>query len=94
MRPRIQEQNQCGLFKFFRSRIQSLEESEIIELDKTLENEIKQIKYDAYKIGWYMRGSFSYNDLMYTITNDDREILNRIIKENIDVVKDTKMPLL
>jgi len=41
-----------------------------------------------------MRGSFSYNDLMYTITNDDREILNRIIKENIDVVKDTKMPLL
>jgi len=41
-----------------------------------------------------MRGSFSYNDLMYTITNDDKEILNRIIKENIDVVKDTKMPLL
>lgn len=41
-----------------------------------------------------MRGSLSYNDLMYTITNDDREILNRIIKENIDVVKDTKMPLL
>lgn len=41
-----------------------------------------------------MRGSLSYNDLMYSITNDDREILNRIIKENIDVVKDTKMPLL
>jgi len=41
-----------------------------------------------------MRGSLSYTDLMHTITNEDREILNKIIKENIDLVKDTKLPLL
>lgn len=41
-----------------------------------------------------MRGSFTYDDLMYKITWDDREILYRIIKENIERVNDTKMPLL
>jgi|TARA_B110000240_G_scaffold51905_1_gene59429 hypothetical protein len=41
-----------------------------------------------------MRGSFSYDDLMFKISGDDREILNRIIKENIQTTNDTKMPLL
>lgn len=41
-----------------------------------------------------MRGSFSYDDLMFKITKEDREILNSIIKENIETVNKTKMPLL
>jgi len=41
-----------------------------------------------------MRGSFSYEDLMFRISNEDREILNRIIKENIQATNDTRMPLL
>jgi len=41
-----------------------------------------------------MRGSFSYDDLMFKITSEDRDILNAIIKENIETVNKTKMPLL
>ena len=41
-----------------------------------------------------MRGSFSYDDLMFKITSEDRDILNAIIKANIETVNKTKMPLL
>ena len=83
-----------GLLKFFRNTLAPLEESDILELSKNYENQTKQIKDDVYRIGWYMRGSFSYDDLMFKITSEDRDILNAIIKENIETVNKTKMPLL
>jgi len=36
----------------------------------------------------------SYNDLMYKISHEDIEILNRIIKDNIDATEKSKLPLL
>ena len=59
-----------------------------------MENDTKQIKDDVYRIGWYMRGSFTYDDLMFKISLEDRRILNNIIKENIETVNKTKLPLL
>lgn len=59
-----------------------------------MENETKQIKDDVYRIGWYMRGSFTYDDLMFKISTEDRKILNKIIKDNLDTVNKTKLPLL
>ena len=56
--------------------------------------EIKQLKDNLYRIGWYMRGSFTYENLMYHTTVEDREILNKIIKDNIETTEKTKMPLL
>jgi len=41
-----------------------------------------------------MRGSMTYHDLMHTISADDREIFGKIIKENIETVEKTKLPLL
>jgi hypothetical protein len=41
-----------------------------------------------------MRGSFSYHDLMHCITYEDREILQRIVKENIELVEKTKMAII
>jgi len=59
-----------------------------------MENETKQIKDDVYRIGWYMRGSFTYDDLMFKISTEDRKILNKIIKDNLETVNKTKLPLL
>ena len=47
-----------------------------------------------YRLGWYMRGSFTYEDLMFRISKEDRDIINRIVKDNIEIVKETKLPLL
>jgi len=41
-----------------------------------------------------MRGAFSHNDLMYVISYEDREILNRIVKEQIELTEKTRLPLL
>lgn len=41
-----------------------------------------------------MRGSLSYTDLMQNISVDDKEIMNTIIKENIELSVQAKMPLL
>ena len=41
-----------------------------------------------------MRGSVSYHDLMYKISNDDIEIYNQIMKDNIDATEKTRLPLL
>ena len=57
-------------------------------------NDIKRIKDDRYRIGWYMRGSLSYHDLMYKITYDDLEIFQRIIKDNVEATEKSRLPLL
>jgi len=59
-----------------------------------MENEIKEIKYNVFKICWYMRGGISANDLFYTYSHEDRMILNDLIKENIDNTNKTGLPLL
>jgi len=41
-----------------------------------------------------MRGALSHYDLFYVISTDDREVLNKIIKEQIELVEKTKMPIL
>jgi len=41
-----------------------------------------------------MRGSFTYDDLMYKISHEDLEVLNQIIKENIETTEKTRMPLM
>ena len=90
----IPHKAEYGLFKFFRSTLLALSDSEILDIVRQYENESKQIKDDVYRIGWYMRGSFTYDDLMFRISHEDREIISRIIKDNIERVNDTKMPLL
>jgi len=41
-----------------------------------------------------MRGAFSYHDLMYKISNDDLEVMNNIVKDNIETTEKTRMPLI
>jgi len=41
-----------------------------------------------------MRGSVTYEDLMFNISHEDIEIFNNIIKENIEMTEKARMPLL
>ena len=41
-----------------------------------------------------MRGSFTYDDLMYKITSEDLEILKQIVKDNIETTEKTRLPLM
>jgi hypothetical protein len=59
-----------------------------------MENEIKQIKEGCYRLAWYMRGGITVDKLMYDTDLEDQEVMTRIVKENIENTKNTKMPLL
>lgn len=47
-----------------------------------------------YRICWYMRGGVNIDHLMHQLSHEDRTIMYDIIKDNIDLTKATKMPLL
>lgn len=59
-----------------------------------MENETKQIKYELYKIAWFMRGGVSADDLLYKYSYEDREIMSTIIKENVETTNKSGLPLL
>ena len=71
-----------------------LTDVEINSLAGELENEIKQIKDMCYRLSWYMRGGVSVEQILYDTDIEDQEIMNRIIKENIEHTKNAKRPLL
>lgn len=59
-----------------------------------LDNEVKSFKLELFKISWYMRGGVSINDLLYNLGFEDRDIMYTVIKENIELTKESRMPLL
>ncbi len=63
----------------------------INKLSQRLEKETKALKDNLYRICWYMRGSLSVSEA-YNLAPDDLEILNEIIKDNLETSKKTGMP--
>jgi hypothetical protein len=53
--------------------------------------EAKQIKYNAQKIAWYMRGGVDFVDIL-NMSGDEIDHLNAIIEDNMETTKKTKMP--
>lgn len=49
------------------------------------------IKYNAQRISWYMRGGVTYDDIL-NMSEDEINHLNKIIEENLDTTKKSKMP--
>lgn len=69
-------------------------DEEINSLAGQYENEIKQTKDMIYRFSWYMRGGVSFDTLMYDTDLEDVDIMQRIIKDNIENTKNAKMPLI
>ena len=54
----------------------------------------KMFKENLFRISWYMRGGVTVNDLMFLYSHEDRELISKIIKENIEITEKTQMPLI
>lgn len=61
------------------------------KLGNEIWNEAMAIKYNAQKLSWYMRGGISYNDIM-NMSGDEITNLNKIIDDNLETTKKTKLP--
>lgn len=61
------------------------------KLGDKLWQEAQSIKFNAQKLSWYMRGGATYNDIL-NMSSPEIDNLNKIIDENLDVTKKTKLP--
>ena len=56
-----------------------------------MENEQKEIKHDLLKICWYMRGSITLEEA-FNLSQEDKFLINDIIKENLETTKKSGLP--
>ena len=42
-------------------------------------------------MSWYMRGGLSYDDAM-SLSNVERDLISKIIKDNLETTQKSKMP--
>jgi hypothetical protein len=59
-----------------------------------LDSDIRRFKTDLYRIGWFMRGSITINDLLFSYSHEDRELISKVIDENIENSVKSGMPLI
>lgn len=71
-----------------------LSDDQINSLAEEFETDIKIIKDACYRLCWYMRGGVNVETLLYDTDIADQEIMNLIIKDNIENTKNSRMPLL
>lgn len=72
-------------------RLLSLDLEAIQKLSEGMEKEAKALKNQLYQIMWFMRGSITITEA-FELETEDLEIISRIIKENLETTKKTKLP--
>lgn len=77
--------------KFFRIRILAWSVAEILEEVKNYENQQKELKSEIMKLCWYMRGGMTLDEGFY-LSFEDRQLINDIIKDNLETTKKTQLP--
>ncbi len=72
-------------------RLLSLDLEKIQKLSEGMEKEAKALKNQLYQIMWFMRGSITISEA-FELESEDLEIISKIIKENLETTKKTKLP--
>ena len=65
--------------------------AEILEEVKNYENQQKEIKSEKMKLCWYMRGGLTLEE-GFSLSWEDRQLINDIIKDNLETTKKTQLP--
>lgn len=53
--------------------------------------EAMEIKYNAQRLAWYMRGGLSYTDIL-NLSSDELNNINKIIESNLETTKKSNLP--
>lgn len=56
-----------------------------------MDNESSSIRQEALKLTWYMRGGLTYDQSMQ-LSQSERELVSKIIKENLETTKKSGLP--
>lgn len=56
-----------------------------------MDREAEAIKNDTLKICWFMRGGLTYTEAML-ISPGEREMIGKLVKENLETTKKSGLP--
>jgi hypothetical protein len=56
-----------------------------------MDREARQVREDALKMCWYMRGGLTYDEAM-NLGYQERDIISGLIKENLETTKKSGLP--
>lgn len=69
----------------------TLDSEGIKKLIDDMEKECAEIKHSALTLSWYMRGGVSYEDIL-NMSIAERDSIQKIIDDNLETTKTTKLP--
>jgi hypothetical protein len=64
---------------------------DMVDYFDRLEKQSKALREEALRFSWYMMGGLNYEDAML-LSNTDRELISKIIKDNLETSKKSGMP--
>ncbi len=56
-----------------------------------MEKDCQSIRQESLKISWFMRGGLTYDQAM-TLSIQERDLINELIKENLETTKKSGLP--
>ena len=68
-----------------------MDSDQINDLIEEMEKEVTNIKEEAVKMTWYMRGGLSFEQAL-RLSLSERTIINELIKENLETTKKSGLP--
>jgi hypothetical protein len=77
----------------FRQKIIPASEEDILDYIKQMGEECKTITNDLLKMIWFMRGSISYTEA-FSLSFYERQCIAKIIEGNIELTKESGLPIL
>jgi hypothetical protein len=72
-------------------RLLTMSTEDMIAYFDRLEAQSKAIKEEVLRLCWYMRGGLDYNDAML-LSLDERKIISKIVKDNLETSRKSGMP--
>lgn len=68
-----------------------LSSPDIVELIENYEKQVETLRADALRMCWYMRGGLNYDQAMM-LSEKERDIISKLIKENLETAKKSGLP--
>lgn len=69
----------------------SLDNEGIQHLIEKFDADSKALKKNLLKMCWYMRGGLTLDEI-YNLSAEDRQLINKIVEENLETTEKTKLP--
>ena len=68
-----------------------LDNEGIIKLLNSYEKESKALREEVLRLCWFMRGGLTYDEA-YMLSQEERELIGKIIDSNMEVTKKSGLP--